>query len=212
MLDVVADRLLGVRAGNIMGVVSIVSLLAGISALTFAGPRVYFAMARDGAVLQARGARCIRAIKTPAVVDHRAGGVEFAAGAHGAGRRAGELHRLRDHAVLGLAVCRCSCCARASRTPSGRSGRGATRSRRRSMRWRVALILLNAPLHRAVVPPALVRWSFSRGHSAVLDASAGEPALRPADVTGFRLTGYGVKLSEAAPSWSRPRVADRPGS
>jgi APA family basic amino acid/polyamine antiporter len=48
VLDVVADRLLGASAGNIMGVVSIISLTAGISAYTFAGPRVYYAMARDG--------------------------------------------------------------------------------------------------------------------------------------------------------------------
>ena len=48
MLDVVAERLLGATAGNIMGVVSIISLLASVSAMTFAGPRVYFAMARDG--------------------------------------------------------------------------------------------------------------------------------------------------------------------
>jgi APA family basic amino acid/polyamine antiporter len=48
VLDVVAERLLGPTAGNIMGVVSIISLLASISAMTFAGPRVYFAMARDG--------------------------------------------------------------------------------------------------------------------------------------------------------------------
>jgi len=48
VLDVIADRLLGARAGNIMGVVSIVSLAATISAMTFAGPRVYYAMARDG--------------------------------------------------------------------------------------------------------------------------------------------------------------------
>jgi APA family basic amino acid/polyamine antiporter len=48
VLDKVADRLLGGTAGDIMGVVSIVSLLASISAMTFAGPRVYFAMARDG--------------------------------------------------------------------------------------------------------------------------------------------------------------------
>ena len=48
VLDVVADRLLGGAAGHVMGVVSIVSLLASISAMTFAGPRVYFAMARDG--------------------------------------------------------------------------------------------------------------------------------------------------------------------
>ena len=48
VLDVIADRLLGVSAGNIMGVVSIVSIAASISAMTFAGPRVYYAMARDG--------------------------------------------------------------------------------------------------------------------------------------------------------------------
>ena len=48
VLDVIADRLLGGAAGNIMGVVSIVSLAASISAMTFAGPRVYYAMARDG--------------------------------------------------------------------------------------------------------------------------------------------------------------------
>jgi len=47
VLDVVADRLLGSGAGNVMGLVGIVSLLAGNSAMTFAGPRVYFAMARD---------------------------------------------------------------------------------------------------------------------------------------------------------------------
>jgi APA family basic amino acid/polyamine antiporter len=48
VLDVAADRLLGRRAGEVMGVVSIISLAAGINAWTFAGPRVYFAMARDG--------------------------------------------------------------------------------------------------------------------------------------------------------------------
>jgi APA family basic amino acid/polyamine antiporter len=47
VLDVVADRLLGSGAGHVMGLVSIVSLLASNSAMTFAGPRVYFAMARD---------------------------------------------------------------------------------------------------------------------------------------------------------------------
>jgi basic amino acid/polyamine antiporter, APA family len=56
VLDVVADRLLGVRAGDVMGIVSIVSLAAGINAYTFAGPRVYFAMARDGAFFPAAAA------------------------------------------------------------------------------------------------------------------------------------------------------------
>ena len=55
VLDVVADRLLGVRAGDVMGIVSIVSLAASISAMTFAGPRVYYAMARDGLFFRGAG-------------------------------------------------------------------------------------------------------------------------------------------------------------
>jgi basic amino acid/polyamine antiporter, APA family len=66
VLDVVADRLLGVRAGDIMGIVSIVSLAAGINAFTFAGPRVYFAMARDGAFFRS-AAHIHPHFKTPAV-------------------------------------------------------------------------------------------------------------------------------------------------
>ncbi|MEZ5290725.1 MAG: amino acid permease [Vicinamibacterales bacterium] len=65
VLDVIADRLLGSRAGDIMGVVSIVSLLASISAMVFAGPRVYYAMARDGVFLPVAG-RVHPAYRTPA--------------------------------------------------------------------------------------------------------------------------------------------------
>jgi APA family basic amino acid/polyamine antiporter len=53
LLDRVADRLLGASAGNIIGVVSLVSLAGTINANTFVGPRVYFAMARDGVFLPA---------------------------------------------------------------------------------------------------------------------------------------------------------------
>ena len=66
VLDVIADRLLGAAAGNVMGVVSIVSLLASISAMTFAGPRVYFAMARDGLFFR-RAASIHPRYRTPAV-------------------------------------------------------------------------------------------------------------------------------------------------
>jgi APA family basic amino acid/polyamine antiporter len=66
VLDVVADRLLGQTAGDIMGWVSIVSLLASISAMTFAGPRVYFAMARDGVFFR-RTADVHSRYRTPAV-------------------------------------------------------------------------------------------------------------------------------------------------
>jgi len=66
VLDVIADRLLGTSAGDIMGVVSIISIAASISAMTFAGPRVYYAMARDG-LFFARAARVHQQYRTPAV-------------------------------------------------------------------------------------------------------------------------------------------------
>ena len=65
LLDRVADRLLGAGAGNIMGLVSLISLAASISAMTFVGPRVYFAMARDGVFLPA-AAQVHRKFGTPA--------------------------------------------------------------------------------------------------------------------------------------------------
>ena len=49
-----------------MAIVSIVSLLASISAMTFAGPRVYFAMGRDG-VFFSRAAAVHPRYRTPAV-------------------------------------------------------------------------------------------------------------------------------------------------
>jgi basic amino acid/polyamine antiporter, APA family len=66
VLDVIADRLLGQMAGNVMGIVSIISIAATISAMTFAGPRVYYAMARDGMFLPAAG-RVHGRYRTPAV-------------------------------------------------------------------------------------------------------------------------------------------------
>jgi APA family basic amino acid/polyamine antiporter len=65
VLDVVAEKLLGVQAGNIMGLVSLISLAAGINAWTFAGPRVYYAMARDG-LFFAAAARVNPRLRTPA--------------------------------------------------------------------------------------------------------------------------------------------------
>jgi APA family basic amino acid/polyamine antiporter len=65
ILDVVGDRLLGERAGDIMAVVAVISLVAGINAWTFAGPRVYFAMARDNAFFKS-AARVHPKYKTPA--------------------------------------------------------------------------------------------------------------------------------------------------
>ena len=65
VLDVIADRLLDTRAGDVMGIVSIVSIAASISAMTFAGPRVYYAMARDGVFFRG-AARVHPRYQTPA--------------------------------------------------------------------------------------------------------------------------------------------------
>ena len=65
VLDVVADRLLGPRAGDVIGIISIISLTASTNAYIFAGPRVYFAMARDGVFFPA-AANVHPKYKTPA--------------------------------------------------------------------------------------------------------------------------------------------------
>ena len=65
VLDIIADKLLNQIAGHVMGIVSIISLAASISANVFAGPRVYYAMARDGMFLPAAAAVHPR-YKTPA--------------------------------------------------------------------------------------------------------------------------------------------------
>ncbi len=51
LTDTVAERLFGFTAGNLIALFTIVSVAASISAMVLAGPRVYFAMARDGAFL-----------------------------------------------------------------------------------------------------------------------------------------------------------------
>jgi len=48
LIDVVAERLFGFAAGDLVAVFTIVSMAASISAMVLAGPRVYYAMARDG--------------------------------------------------------------------------------------------------------------------------------------------------------------------
>jgi basic amino acid/polyamine antiporter, APA family len=50
---VAAERLLGPAAAQLLGGVVVVVLLGSLSAMTWAGPRVYFAMARDGAFFPA---------------------------------------------------------------------------------------------------------------------------------------------------------------
>jgi APA family basic amino acid/polyamine antiporter len=48
VVDETADRLFGLTFGNALNIFTIISILASISAMVLAGPRVYFAMARDG--------------------------------------------------------------------------------------------------------------------------------------------------------------------
>jgi APA family basic amino acid/polyamine antiporter len=65
LIDTVAEHLFGVVAGSILAGFSIVSLAAGISAMMLAGPRVYFAMARDG-VFVARAGQIHPRFRAPA--------------------------------------------------------------------------------------------------------------------------------------------------
>jgi APA family basic amino acid/polyamine antiporter len=66
LLDVVAERLFGFATANLIAAFTVVSLCASISAMVLAGPRVYYAMARDGQFLPAAGA-VHRTFRTPAV-------------------------------------------------------------------------------------------------------------------------------------------------
>jgi APA family basic amino acid/polyamine antiporter len=66
LTDVVAQRLFGNVAGTMLAVLTIVSIAASISAMVLAGPRVYYAMARDG-VFPPGVARVHTRFRTPAI-------------------------------------------------------------------------------------------------------------------------------------------------
>jgi APA family basic amino acid/polyamine antiporter len=53
LTDTVAERLFGFVAGNLLAIFTIISIAASVSAMVWAGPRVYYAMARDGVFLAA---------------------------------------------------------------------------------------------------------------------------------------------------------------
>jgi APA family basic amino acid/polyamine antiporter len=65
LLDTVAERLFGFVAGALLALFTIVSIVASLSAMVIAGPRVYYAMARDGVFLPA-AARVHPRHRTPA--------------------------------------------------------------------------------------------------------------------------------------------------
>lgn len=53
VIDAAADRLFGASAGDALALVTLFIVAGSISAMVFAGPRVYYAMARDGLFLPA---------------------------------------------------------------------------------------------------------------------------------------------------------------
>ena len=126
VLDVVADRLSARAPADIMAVVSIVSLAAGINAWTFAGPRVYFAMARDGVFFE-RGARCTRSTgrrRRPIVAQAALAILLILTGSLDCAR---QLRGLRDHVVSGSAVAAVFVLRAREPTRRGRSRRSAIR-------------------------------------------------------------------------------------
>jgi len=66
LTDVVAQRLFGGVTGTLLALLTIVSIAASISAMVLAGPRVYYAMARDG-VFPHAVARVHPRFHTPAI-------------------------------------------------------------------------------------------------------------------------------------------------
>jgi APA family basic amino acid/polyamine antiporter len=64
--EIAAGRLFGSAAASLFAAVAIVVILGSLSAMTIAGPRIYFAMARDGAFLK-RAARVHPRYRTPAI-------------------------------------------------------------------------------------------------------------------------------------------------
>jgi len=55
LMDNVAEQLFGAGGGDLLAIFALISIAASISAMVLAGPRVYFAMARDGVFVRAAG-------------------------------------------------------------------------------------------------------------------------------------------------------------
>jgi APA family basic amino acid/polyamine antiporter len=55
LTDSVAERLFGFVAGDVLAAFTVVSIAASVSAMVLSGPRIYYAMARDGVFLTSAG-------------------------------------------------------------------------------------------------------------------------------------------------------------
>jgi APA family basic amino acid/polyamine antiporter len=66
VVDAAADRLFGPEAGDVLAVITLFIVAGSVSAMVFAGPRVYYAMARDGLFFRA-AAHVHPRYRTPAV-------------------------------------------------------------------------------------------------------------------------------------------------
>jgi APA family basic amino acid/polyamine antiporter len=55
LMDTVAEHLFGSGGGDLLALFALISIAASISAMVLAGPRVYYAMARDGLFVRAAG-------------------------------------------------------------------------------------------------------------------------------------------------------------
>jgi APA family basic amino acid/polyamine antiporter len=55
LMDTVAAQLFGSEGGSLLAIFALISIAASISAMVLAGPRVYYAMARDGVFVRAAG-------------------------------------------------------------------------------------------------------------------------------------------------------------
>ena len=98
--DVAVERLFGSGAGGAWAAASIVMIAASISAMVLAGPRVYYAMARDGLFFDA-AARVHPRFRTPVVAIVAQAGLERRPRLDGHVRRACGIYGLCCRVVRG---------------------------------------------------------------------------------------------------------------
>ena len=125
-MDHIAERLFGPVAGDVMAVLAIVSIAASVSAMTIAGPRVYFAMARDRVFFR-RAAVIHPVYGTPAAAIVAQALWSAVLVLTGSFSSCSPTRALRSCSSRGSRAWRCSCCAGGVPTSAARFARGAIR-------------------------------------------------------------------------------------